>query len=90
MVIVITGRSTRGMVYVPHNLKYFELEELILGEVKKMCKKYLKTNDLKNVLASSDKTKKVLLDLEMKLKKLEVEVEFSSKKKEDLYNDKLE
>ncbi len=84
------AKHKRYGVCTPHNLKYFELEELILGEVKKMCKKYLKTSDLKNVLANSDKTKKVLLDLEMKLKKLEVEVEFSSKKKEDLYNDKLE
>ena len=74
----------------PHNTKYYELEDLILKEIKKMCKKYLKTNDLKNVLANSDKTKKILNELEMRLKKLETEVEFSSKKKENLYNDKLE
>lgn len=74
----------------PHNTKYYELENLILKEIKKMCKKYLKTNDLKNVLANSDKTKKILNELEMRLKKLETEVEFSSKKKENLYNDKLE
>ena len=74
----------------PHNIKYYELEDLILKEIKKMCKKYLKTNDLKNVLANSDKTKKILNELEMRLKKLETEVEFSSKKKENLYNDKLE
>ena len=74
----------------PHNTKYYELEDLILKEIKKMCKKYLKTNDLKNVLANSDKTKQILTELEMRLKKLETEVEFSSKKKENLYNDKLE
>ena len=55
-----------------------------------MCRKYLKANDLKNVLANSDKTKKILNELEIRLKKLVAEVEFSSKKKEDLYNDKLE
>ena len=55
-----------------------------------MCRKYLKANDLKNVLTNSDKTKKILNELEIRLKKLVAEVEFSSKKKEDLYNDKLE
>lgn len=77
-------------VCTPHNTKYYELEDLVLSDIKKMCKKYLKANDLKNVLANSDKTKKMLNDLEMRLKKLDAEVEHSSKKKEDLYNDKLE
>lgn len=77
-------------VCTPHNIKYFELEKLILNEVKKMCKKYLRANDLKSVLANSDKTKKILNELELKLKKLEAEVEFSFTKKENLYNDKLE
>lgn len=74
----------------PHNTKYYELEDLVLKEIKKMCKKYLKTSDLKNVLANSDKTKKILNELEINFKKLVAEVEFSSKKKEDLYNDKLD
>lgn len=77
-------------VCTPHNVKYYELEELVLNDIKQKCKKYLKTNDLKSVLQNNDKTKKLLTELEMKLKKLENEVEFSSKKKEDLYNDKLE
>lgn len=84
------GKHKQYGLCTPHNIKYYELEDLIISEIKKMCKGYLKANDLKNVLASSDKTKKVLTDLEMKLKKLEKEVEFSSQKKEDLYNDKLE
>lgn len=74
----------------PHSTKYYELEDLVLSEIKKMCKKYLKTNNLKNVLANSDKTKKKLNELEIRLKKLETEVEFSGKKKENLYNDKLD
>lgn len=75
-------------VCTPHNTKYYELEYLVLSDIKKMCKKYLKANDFKNVLANSDKTKRMLNDLEMKLKKLDVEAERNSKKKEDLYNDK--
>lgn len=84
------SKHKKSNVCTPHSTKYYELESLVLSEIKKMCKKYLKANDLKSVLANSDKTKKLLLELEVKLKKLENEVEYSSKKKEDLYNDKLE
>lgn len=76
-------------VCTPHNIKYYQLEELVLNEVKKICKAYLKTDDLKIMLENNDKTSKMLKDLEMRLKKLEAEVDFSTKKREDLYNDKL-
>lgn len=84
------AKHKRYNVCTPHNIKYYELEELVLSEIKKMCKKYLKTNDLKNILANSDKTQKILNELQIRLKKLDAEVEFSSQKKEELYNDKLE
>ncbi len=74
----------------PHNIKYYELEDLVLSEIKKMCKNYLKIRDLENVLANSDKTKRIVNELEINLKKLVAEVEFSNKKKEDLYSDKLD
>lgn len=77
-------------VCTPHNIKYYELEDLILNEIRKMCKKYLKTSNLKKALQKNNKTQKILKDLEMKQKKLEMDVEFSSQKIENLYNDKLE
>lgn len=74
----------------PHNIKYNDLEDLVLSEIKSMCKKYLRAEDLKHTLESNEKTNKLLSELEIRLKKLDKEIEFSSKKKEDLYNDKLE
>lgn len=76
-------------VCTPHNIKYYELESLILSEIRRMCKKYLKTNDMKKSLKNSDKIQKTLKSLETKQNQLKGEIEFSSKKKEDLYNDKL-
>lgn len=84
------SKHKRSCVCTPHNVKYYELEDMILDDVKKKCKKYLKTNDLKSVLKSKDKTQKILLELESKVNKLQREVDFSIKKKENLYNDKLE
>ena len=77
-------------VCTPHNIKYYEVEYLVLEEMKRMCQKYIKVNDLRSTLQNSNKTKKVLIDLEIKLKSLNSDILFSSKKKENLYNDKLE
>ena len=50
-------------VCTPHNIKYYELEELVLGEIRKMCKRYIRANNLKKVLLNSDKAKKILNEL---------------------------
>ncbi len=77
-------------VCTPHNTKYFDLEDLVLSEIRKICESNLHPNYLKDVLQSRDKSKKILNDLESQLRKLEMEVKLCKKKKEDLYYDKLE
>lgn len=74
----------------PHRIKYFELEDLILKEIKKECKKYLKSADLTNILKSKDKTDKLLKEYQISINKLEKEIELSTNKIDSLYNDKLE
>ena len=37
-------------------MEYDEVEEKVLKSVKKMCKKYLRVNDLENILKNNDKT----------------------------------
>ncbi len=39
-------------------MKYFEIEEIVLKELRRMCKKYINTNMLENALKNSDKLKK--------------------------------
>ena len=84
------AKHKKSDVCTPHSIKYYELERLILNEIKRMCKKYLKENDLKAILKNKDKSSQMIKELELKLKKLENEIEHSNQKKENLYNDKLE
>ena len=37
-------------VCTPHSVKYFEIEEIVLKELRRMCKKYINTNMLENAL----------------------------------------
>ncbi len=77
-------------ICTPHSIKYYELEKLVLNEVKKMCKLYIKNSDLKIILKDNNKITKSLIELETKLRQLENDIKLSSKKKENLYNDRLE
>ena len=74
----------------PHNTKYYELEDLVLGEIKKMCKKYLKTSSMADILKNNDKTIKLQKELEGRIKELEIEIELSSKKIDNIYKDRLD
>ena len=38
-------------------MKYFEIEEIVLKELRRMCQKYINTNMLENALKNSDKLK---------------------------------
>ncbi|MFV0275455.1 MAG: recombinase family protein [Bacilli bacterium] len=72
----------------PHNVKYYELEELVLKEVKKMAKS-VKKNNLPNLLKNNDKKVKKEKELETRLSRLKQELSLSTKKVDDLYMDKL-
>ena len=47
----------------PHKLSYDELEHLVLKEIRKMCRKYLKTNDFETLLKNNDKVSKLQTEL---------------------------
>lgn len=67
-------KYTRHNVCTPHRLDYDELEKALLKEIKKMCKKYLKTNNLETLLKNNDKTLKMQYNLEMKKLRIENEI----------------
>jgi len=73
----------------PHKISYDEVEEKVLKSVKKMCKKYLRVNDLENILKNNDKTTKLILELQAKKKKLENEVNLVNTRINDIYMDKI-
>ena len=74
----------------PHSTKYYELEDLVLSEIKKMCKKYLKASKMADILKNSDKTAKIQKELELRKRELEIEIELSSKKIDNIYRDRLD
>lgn len=61
-------------VCTPHKVNYDELEKELLKEIKKWCKKYLKTEDLEKLLKNNDKTLKMQYNLEMKKARIENEI----------------
>ena len=67
-------KYTRHNVCTPHRLDYDELEKTLLKEIKKMCRKYLKTNNLETLLKNNDKTLKMQYNLEMKKLRLENDI----------------
>jgi len=73
----------------PHSTRYNELEDLVLTEIRKMCKKYLEANDMANALKNNDRTTKLLRELEGKRRELEIETELSAKRIDTIYKDRL-
>lgn len=67
-------KYTRHNVCTPHRLDYDALEKALLKEIKKMCRKYLKTNNLETLLKNNDKTLKMQYNLEMKKLRIENEI----------------
>ena len=89
-VIVITGQRKKQGVCTPHSVKYFEIEEIVLKELRRMCKKYINTNMLENALKNSDKLKNKKNKILYEINKLDNEIENLKRKIDVCYNDKLD
>lgn len=76
-------------VCTPHKFDYDEFEKNILKEIKKMCKKYLKTNDFETLLKDNDKTIKMSKDLQIKLDKYKADIEVNKTCIDKCYNQNL-
>ena len=73
----LISKSLSRLTYLNENLQdltYDELEKALLKEIKKMCRKYLKTNNLETLLKNNDKTLKMQYNLEMKKLRIENEI----------------
>lgn len=73
----------------PHNINYYELENIILNEIKKVYKQNLVSANLLSILKKSDNIENLKQELELKLKRLNAEIDNTDKKIDVLYNDKL-
>ena len=82
-------KNSRYKPCTPHKFDYDEFEKNILKEIKKMCKKYLKTNDLETLLKDNDKTIKMEKDLKIKLDKYKNDIEVNKTCIDKCYNQNL-
>ena len=72
----------------PHKLSYDELEKSVLKEIRKMCRKYLKTNDFETLLRNNDKVVKLQTELLNRKKKLENNIKLNKDRILTTYMDK--
>ncbi len=73
----------------PHNIHYNVLEEKVLDEIRKMCKKYVRLDLLANVLKNNDSLSLLKKDIEINIEKKNRELNIINNKIDNLYDDKL-
>ena len=84
------AKRKREHVCTPHNVKYHDIELIILNNLKGMCKKYLSEQNLENILNNSEKIQRKKEQIKFEIIKLDNLIESINKKIDACYNDKLE
>ena len=87
-VLFIKKYSKRGLC-TNHKVNYYELENEILKDVRKQCKKYVKTNNFEELLKQNDKTLKLKVDFENQISRLENNIKLQDTYIDKIYKDKL-
>lgn len=77
-------------VCTPHSMKYQEIEDIVLENLRGMCKEYLNCKALEQVLKNSDKLKKQKENILFEITKIENNINNLNRKIDICYNDKLE
>ncbi len=73
----------------PHNIRYNILEEKVLDEIKQMCKKYVKTEELEETLKNNDSLATLKKEIKVNIDKKKMEINVINNKIDNLYDDKL-
>lgn len=84
------AKRKKQNVCTPHSVKYNEIEEVVIQELRKMCNKYIDSNYLEDSLKRSDKIKAKKDKCNIEILKLENANKVLNKKIDTCYNDKLE
>ena len=72
----------------PHKMSYDDLEHLVLKEIRKMCRRHLRTNDFETILKNNDKISKLQNELLNKKRKLENNIKLNKDRILTTYMDK--
>jgi DNA invertase Pin-like site-specific DNA recombinase len=83
------SKHKRDKACTPHSVKYEDIENDVLSELRRICQEYLDTSGFEDKLKNNSKSLKLQKDLEYGISKLKNEIALSTKKIDDIYNDKL-
>lgn len=72
-----------------HSMRYEVIEDIVLKEVKKMCKECIDTNKLETIMKSNSKKKKLLDDIESRISQAKKVIENNTNHTHTSYMDKL-
>ena len=84
------AKRKKQVVCTPHSMKYQDIEDLVLSNLREMSVKYLDENNLESILKNSDKLKQKKNSIKQEIFRLENSIESSNRKIDICYNDKLE
>lgn len=73
----------------PHSIPYNVLEDIILKEIRKECKKSVKGDKFKDIIKSNDKKEKAKVNLIQLIKQKKQDIENTKNAIDDLYIEKL-
>ena len=77
-------------VCTPHSIKYQDIEEIVLSNLREMAIKYLDEKILESILKNSNKLKQKKDSIKQEIFRLENSIELLTRKIDVCYNDKLE
>ncbi len=84
------AKRKKQRVCTPHSVKYNEIEDVVLEQLKDLCNKYIDSNELKNNLIKSNKLQLKKENYNIEILKLENNINILNKKIGICYNDKLD
>ena len=82
-------RKNQG-VCTPHSVKYHEIEEAVVNELKNLCNKYIDSNSLEDSYKKESKLNAKKDKYNIEILKLQNSNKVLNKKIDDCYNDKLD
>ena len=83
-------KYSKFKVCTPHTMNYFLLEEMVLKDVREMCKKYVKSTNFETILKNSSKRNKLKENLLGQINACKLEKEKLSNRKKQIYFDKAD
>ncbi len=84
------SKRKKQNVCTPHSIKYSDVEDKVLEDLKENIKRYYDKDNVENIIMNSQRLEKKINNIKCEINKLKNNIESCNKKIEACYNDKLE